>query len=333
MQFLDNEGGVVVNLDRWERSAHNPILTPGKAFNWEMEGKGVGSIMFPTVIPTPSWLLDQYDPFLMYYASHNGNGIGLATAPTPEGPWTPHNENPVLHLNDTIGLKAHISSPEILVNVDKKRLRLFFHGPLAQGGGQGTCVAESDNGREFKQDLGTGVVIPPIPGTWRSRMSAYFRIFMRGDQLYGLLMGHDGTVVAPGCSCNHQGLFRSRDGIVWEEHPSNPVLSPDPSVGDHGTIRHVGMFQRGDTVWIGYSTRNADLSVECIKLARWDVSSEEWTQWPAPERLGPILEPVEPWEGTDLRDPYFLLYDDTLYLYYAGGMESGIGVAKYRSFA
>lgn len=66
---------------------------------------------------------------------------------------------------------------------------------------------------------------------------------------------------------------------------------------------------------------------EEIKLATLDVSRADWLGWGGLRRRGPVLTPVQEWEAGDVRDPFPLVQGDTLYLYYAGGHERGIGLA------
>jgi len=46
------------------------------------------------------------------------------------------------------------------------------------------------------------------------------------------------------------------------------------------------------------------------------------------KRLGPVLEPSLPWEENNIRDPFLLKYNETIYMYYVGGNEKGIALTK-----
>ena len=41
-----------------------------------------------------------------------------------------------------------------------------------------------------------------------------------------------------------------------------------------------------------------------------------------------MLTAERPWETTDLRDPFPFRWGDALYLYYTGGGEQGVGLAR-----
>ncbi|MEA3400340.1 MAG: hypothetical protein U9R79_03760 [Armatimonadota bacterium] len=142
-------------------------------------------------------------------------------------------------------------------------------------------------------------------------------------------MGNGGERAAPGVARNCQGLLHSRDYLHWERVREEPLLWPDDQ-GDFGIIRHSGMHVRDGTLDVYYSTRtSAELDREVIRLARVDTSAPP-QQWRA-ERLGTVLKPALEWEGDDLRDPYPFEWDDRLYLYYAGGLEAGLGLAVTES--
>ena len=46
------------------------------------------------------------------------------------------------------------------------------------------------------------------------------------------------------------------------------------------------------------------------------------------KRWGEVLAPRLPWEENNVRDPYLLRYNGVMYLYYVGGNEKGIALAK-----
>ena len=282
------------------------------------------SVMFPTVVPAPGWLSEPLDALWMYYASHHGLGIGLATAPAPEGPWTVR--EPVFTLEDAPMLAGHVSSPDVLIDERARRVYLYYHGGNAAGPGQVMGCAVGYDGVHFEVEHPEPLILPSErPGHWDSRSTAYLRPFRVGTRIFGLYMGNGGQVDAPGVAHNCQGILRSHDHVRWERVRAEPLLAPDGEQ-DFGTIRHVGVQVRGDTLDVYYSTRDsAALDREVIRLARVDTTAppQEWRA----QRLGTVLEPELPWEGADLRDPYPFEWRGRPYLFYAGGEEAGIGLA------
>ena len=305
---------------RFRRVSDEPILGLD-AMRWPAAGP---SVMFPTVIAAPAWLSDPLDALWMYYASHTGAGLGLATAPAPEGPWTVR--EPVFMLEDAPMLRGHVSSPDVLIDEAAERVYLYYHGINAAGAGQVMGCAVSYDGRHFEVENPDPLILPSRrPGHWDSRSTAYLRPFRVGDRIFGLYMGNGGQVDAPGVAHNCQGILRSDDYLHWRRVREEPLLAPDGE-RDFGTVRHVGVQVCGDLLDVYYSTRDsAALDREVIRLARVEMTPppEEWRA----ERLGTVLEPELPWEGADLRDPYPFQWRGRLYLFYAGGLEAGIGLA------
>ena len=46
------------------------------------------------------------------------------------------------------------------------------------------------------------------------------------------------------------------------------------------------------------------------------------------KRLGSVFGAELSWEENNIRDPFLLRYDETVYMYYVGGNEKGIALAK-----
>lgn len=278
--------------------------------------------MFPSVTPAPGWLSAPLDRLYLYYASHHGLGIGLASAPRPEGPWTVR--EPVFTLEDAPMLSGHISSPDVLIDERARRVYLYYHGGSARGQVMGSAV--SYDGVHFEAEEPRPLILPsPRQGHWDSVSTGYLRAFRVGERILGIYMGNGGRVDAPGVAHNSQGLVRSYDYLRWERVREEPLLWPD-EVEDFGTIRHVGVQVREGAVDVYYSTRtSAALEREVIRLARVDTTAPP-REWRA-QRLGTVLRPELAWEGDDLRDPYPFEWEGRLYLFYVGGPEAGIGLA------
>lgn len=309
-------------IPQFKRVTDEPILG-FDAIRWEAKNP---SVMFPTVVEAPGWITQPLDALYMYYASHHGTALGLATAPEPEGPWTVH--DPIFHLEDAPMIAGHVSSPDVLIDEAACRVYLYYHGSNADGPGQVMGCAVGYDGLRFEVENPRPLILPSErEGWWDSNSTAYLRPFRVGERILGIYMGNGGASV-PGVAYNCQGLMRSRDHLHWERVREEPLLSPDER-DDWGTIRHVGVHVREEegAVDVYYSTRTGpDLEREVLRLARVDATAPpgEWQT----QKLGTVLEPQLDWEGDDLRDPYLFEWRDEFYLYYAGGMEAGIGLAK-----
>lgn len=262
------------------------------------------TIVHPSVIE-----LGRYVPgaprFILYYAPHHSDGIGAATAEELTGPWTPLPQNPILRMADVPCLSNHISGPDVIYVPEERRFRMYFHGSVP-GVGQQSAMAVSKDGVRWR--LEPQRVVLPYP---------YLRVFRRGGWYYGICrLGVD------------LGLVRSRDGIAWEDWPRGKLLATGEEQKEYDRLRHYHILVRDDTLLLYYCTYTApDLSVESIKLASMPISGD-WAAWPYPERLGVVLAPELAWEQSNLRDPYLMEADGRLYMFYVGGNEAGIGLAR-----
>ena len=307
----------------FQRVGSAPLLDL-RAVPWAyQEARSRPTIIFPSVVDTAAWpaaFRQPLDRFYLYYAPHHSLAMGLATAPRLEGPWTPYPGNPVLRLDQLSGLRGHLSSPEPVYRPDHHAapLWLYCHGlAVPQGGGQQTCLATSTDGLHFAQ-VGDGPILTATAAqTGDENTAAYVRLFRYGGWWYGLYKAE-----------HAHGLARSANGIHWEHWPRNPVIRPEAAHGEYDRIRHTGLLLRGDRLYIFYSTlTRPDLSREEIKLATLPLG-EDWLHWGPLARQGTVFAPDADWEAGDVRDPYPILHNDTLYLFYVGGHEQGIGLTR-----
>ncbi len=290
------------NPPRAVRFQENPIIRP------EMLPGGDGdNINGPLLIAVPSWVPKPLGKYYLYFAHHQGKYIRMAYADALRGPWHIHKSG-VLRLADTVG-QGHIASPDVLIDEQGKKIRLYFHvgGVPGEKRGQVTLVATSDNGLDFapsKEALG----------------GPYFRVFRHGDFHYAL---------------DRSGrLLRSQDGLRGFE--PGPAVVPGEGAA---SVRHVAVRLVGDTAEIYYS-RVSD-APERIVLSRMDLRGD-WKNWRA-SRAVEVLAPEEKYEGADLppqpsrtgpghgrqlRDPAVFEERGRIYLIYSVAGEGGIGIAE-----
>ena len=163
----------------------------------------------------------------------------------------------------------------------------------------------------------------PSRGQGESLGPSYFRVFRHQGWHYALAM--------PGV------LLRSRDGLTGFER--GPTLF-------NRNMRHSAVLLRGQTLWV-FWTQVGD-APERILVSRVDLRGD-WMGW-KDEAPREILRPERPWEGAlapiepsvrssayglvnQLRDPALFEEDGRIYLLYAYGGESGIGLAELREAA
>jgi hypothetical protein len=297
----------------WDR----PIVFAG------MDARMGGNINGPSVIQAPAWVDAPLGRYYLYFADHKGSYIRLAHADGIEGPWRVHTPG-CLDLAESLFCAArptvagpvpdwakhgqdwlypHVASPDVHVEADQGRIRMYFHGLLANGE-QMTRVALSRDGVAFE-------VLPELLGP------SYFRAFRHGGWWYAL--AHPNLVL------------RSADGLGGFEAGPAPL---EPAT------RHTAVLVRGDRLHV-FWTRIGD-APERILHATIDLA-RDWRDWhlsaPAdilrpelawegadlprvPSAPGAAEAPVNA-----LRDPCVFEDGSDLYLLYSGAGETAIGIA------
>jgi hypothetical protein len=290
------------------RLLQNPILTFSSS-------NTIGTnINGPSLIRVPLWVEKPLGRYYLYFAHHAGKFIRLAYANQLSGPWTVY-EPGTLQLNEVKTCHDHVASPDVHVDETEKRIRMYFHCPVGDGGTeigqQKTLVAFSTDGLRFiaKADL-----LGP----------AYFRVFGWGGFYY--------AIARAGV------FFRSRDGVT--------AFEQGPTLFDEDTnliLRHAALDLRDDQLSVYYS-RIGDRP-ERILLSRIPLTPD-WRKWAASPPVT-VLGPKTGYEGADLpieaskpdeapgrvrqvRDPGIFHEGQKTYLLYSIAGESGIAIAELR---
>jgi len=280
----------------------------------------------PSLIKAPNWLPNCLGRYYLYFGHHFGQNIRMAFSNNLTGPWNIY-KGGVLHLKETPftherpnakqpqwateegvdGLYPHIASPDVHINTREKSLEMFFHG-LDHDGEQRSLRALSNDG------LTWWVQSQRIKQT-------YLRVFRYKNIKYAL--GWGGQILRQ----NSDGTFE---------------LGPW-SFGDQGH-RHASALVQGDKLHVVW-TRIGD-APEQILYSTIDISLP-WRDWYATEGQV-ILKPKFDWEGANLpisnstvggltkqehalRDPFLFEQNEEIYMLYAGGGETCIGIAKLSS--
>ena len=202
--------------------------------------------------------------------------------------------------------RPHIASPDVIVDPERREIRMYFHG-LVKGRLQMSRVAVSRDGLDFeaRPDLIT---------------APYLRVMKRDGVYYGLAM--------PGL------LYRSDDGLTGFHIRSRPLMAVN--------TRHTALWAEADTLYVFY-TRVGD-APERILCSAVDISPADWDHW-KPGPPFEVLRPEKVWEGADLpiapsvrgewplpvrelRDPAVFADDGRLFLLYAAAGEQSIGIAE-----
>lgn len=284
------------------RFPQNPIITPGLS---DAIGDNING---PSLIRAPEWIPTPLGKYYLYFAHHRGTHIRLAYADRLEGPWRVF-EPGTLKLSDAVCFD-HIASPDVHVCHAEKRIRMYFHGPVAGYPHQVSMVALSRDGIRFQ-------ALPQVLG------QSYFRVFRWSGWHFAVARGGR--------------LFRSPDGLG--AFVAGPSLAPSSPEGSQ--IRHTAACVEGSTLHLFYS-RIGDCP-ESIVWSTVDLTAD-WTRWEAGSQ-SILLTPEMPYEGVDLplnrsspgaaltrvrelRDPAIYKEGSRTILLYSTAGESGIAMAE-----
>jgi hypothetical protein len=313
-----------------KRLLDQPIISP------KMDQRMGHNINGPSLIRVPGWLPNPLGKYYLYFAHHKGGYIRLAFADALTGPWkvyTPgtldvseslfEKKNPPAPAPEDRAewsnkleedfLYAHVASPDVHIDHDNKKIRMYYHG-LLRNGDQQSRMATSSDGIAFDP-------AEPLLGL------PYFRVFQYQQYVYALAWGG--------------ALFRATNwGGPFETGPR--VIPDQPAAGTFHGFRHGAVHRVGDQLYVFYS-RIGDRPERILYVTiQLDADWNSWRASAPSELLGPELN----WEGTDcplavstvgeaenrvreLRDPcVFEDVDTALYLLYTGAGESAIGVAR-----
>lgn len=294
---------------RLRRFDENPLLV---ADDGDEAGAVGDNVNGPSLVRVPDWIDDPLGEYYLYFAHHGGRHIRLAYADSIHGPWQVHAPG-TLHIDET-RFEAHIASPDVHVDHEDRRLRMYFHGccgPFDHPDGefdQVTDVATSTDGLDFQ-----------VRG--RTLGEAYFRVWHHRGTFYAI--------------ANDGHLYRGTDPLAPFERRQE--LFP--------TIRHVAVRHLPDEWLQVFLTRRGDRP-ERVMCAVVDLSPPD-SRWRAdPHPPEPVLWPETDGEGGNrplttstagavdrpvraLRDP--AIFEDTdgrTYLLYAVAGERGIACAE-----
>lgn len=301
---------------RAERVGKGPIVVP------HMDERMGANVNGPSLVRVPDWVAEPLGRYYLYFAHHNGSYIRLAYADDLAGPWRIHTPGTLQHSSsyfptelDPVDAsripagfvlpKPHIASPDVHVDGEERRFRMYFHGILADRR-QVTRMATSRDGIHFTANE-------------RVLGRSYWRGFGHGGLHYGLAM--------PGV------FYRSRDPSgPYEEGPT--LFSKD--------MRHAAVLVEGNFLHVFY-TNVGEAPPEKILATTIDLSPD-WMAWQT-GMVATVLEPEHAYEGADLplqpsvrgeitararqlRDPALFRDGNDLYLLYSLAGESGIGLAR-----
>ncbi|MBC8443413.1 hypothetical protein H8D79_01665, partial [PVC group bacterium] len=267
----------------------------------------------------------------LYFAHHQGKFIRLAYADALAGPWTVY-EPGVLHLDDT-PYGAHLASPDVHIDHERRRFFMYYHGCRPMGGlqypgGQTGCYAESEDGLTFTSYADN--CGPP-----------YMRVFEWDGWFYSFSGG--GARVLHRCP-ERDGLFAPGPTLDVSGESFTDMEThgrDDPQATPVYRMRHVCVHRRGARLHIYVS--NAGDRPERIRRTTVDLS-QPWTEW-CGTPLEEVLRSEMGYEGVSaplvaseggashvpvhqVRDPHVYQEGDDTYLVYSVAGERGLAIAR-----
>lgn len=287
-----------------ERLAGNPILS------CDPEGPQGDNVNGPSLIRVPEWVTAPLGRYYLYFAHHVGRFIRLAVADDLTGPWRVHAPG-VLDVSEVASLHDHVASPDVHVDEEARRIRMYVHGvsdPAADGEPpQETCLATSRDGLCFDVD-------PTLLG------ESYFRVWTWDGWQYAVSLG----------------------GRVWRSaDEGRPFERGVRLAGLPEGTRHLAVLRKGTDLWVAWSVIGD--CPERLFLGRVDLT-QDWQAWRLRD-VQELLRPEHAWEGADcplvpsrvgmvtgpahqLRDPAFFSEDGADYLLYSVAGENGLAMAR-----
>lgn len=303
---------------RFDKHPANPIYGPSKSGAWDTWTNGV------SIIPT-----DNGRKYRMYYCGRKGAGIGFAEASVDDPlTWTEHPASPVLIPRSDNWEGDMLNQPRV-VKVTETHWRMYYTGwgfpgpnlPPAPGTPWAMGVADSfDGGTTWKrvQDepfMDRGDINSPDGG------GACVPMVVRvGDQW---MMWYTAAQVSPQGNQNiHLCLATSRDGLRWDKHPGNPVLTDDfsdnakRSVTSRCYVRHDdGVFR----MWYSFAKPNYKIFyAESLDGIAWERAP-----------IGPVLNngPIPAWDDVMVEYPEVQIVDGLFRLWFCGNGFGSVGYA------
>ncbi len=301
-----------ITPQRWLKHPGNPVYGSAQSGAWDTWCNGVSIVRNP-----------DGRSYKMFYAGRKGAGIGFAEADIANPlAWKENPLSPVLRPRADNWEGDMINQPRV-VKVTDTHWRMYYTGWGLQGV-PGTAWAM---GIAESQDAGL---------TWARRSDDPF--FPRGDadsadgggacvpqvlHINGLWhMWYTAVKVMPERQSIHICYATSKDGVVWDKHPGNPVLTDDFATGPSRNVisrcfvRHTdGVFQ----MW--YSHAKPDYRIRYAE----SLDGINWERSPLPLALD--ASPAPAWDDQMVEYPEVDLADGQWRLWFCGNGFGNVGFA------
>lgn len=272
----------------------------------------------PTCLKKPQFASSELDDFLLYFSQHDGQSISLMTSSTPLGPWRIVSHN-LIQMHENSEFHDHVASPHVEVSHREGVIFLYFHSRKQNSREQFTFLYSSRDGLNF------------FPEKLQPKIPFYFRMIQLEDKFLAVTKGGDFFL-------NQNRSFTEGWTFVGNPFQTETVL--DRYHNYVGAIRHACFFQFKDNILLFYSVigdaperifasnltikANSKIIIENkFEVIRPTEEFEGASQELRPSSSGPAVT----FENA-LRDPFVLKYDNSAFLYYSFGGETGLAVTQ-----
>jgi len=296
---------------RWEKHSGNPIYGPDKSGAWDSWTNGV------SIVPTA-------DGYRMYYAGQTGEGIGFAEAGVDEPlTWREHPASPVLKPRPDNWEGNRINQPRVVAVTDK-HWRMYYTGWGFKGPGTSWAMglAESFDGGTTWCRCGEEPFFQRGDATAPDGGGACVPMVLRvGDQWK--MWYTAGQVNPDGHQNIHLCHATSSDGVHWEKHPGNPVLTDDFSDGATRSVTSRCYVRHDDGVFrMWYSFAKPNYRIHYAE----SLDGIEWERAP----VAPVLDvsPAPAWDDQMVEYPEVQIVAGQFRLWFCGNGFGSVGYAQ-----
>ncbi len=197
-------------LDRWIRYYDNPIFQPGPPGSWEEISADCHTV---------GYFQNQY--WLWYVGTPRNLDCQMGLATSPDGiHWTKHPDNPVLKIGEAGAWDDGILiCQHVLFDKEEGIFKMWYVGG-SESGKFGFGYATSPDGARWTKYAGNPVMVPTQP--WELGTVLEGQTLLKMNGVYKMWYG----AIALGSDISSIGYATSTDGIHWNKHAANPLITP-----------------------------------------------------------------------------------------------------------
>jgi hypothetical protein len=243
------------------------VLDVGEIGEWDDCSVGESFVLFDGTI------------YRMWYSGKHGLHWRIGYATSADGiVWKKHPANPILDLGPPGTWDDWtVSSPTVIF--DDTEYKMWYQA-YDSAGIRRTGHAISDDGIVWEKHPSNPVLDVGPPGAWDSYVAGGPDVIFDGN-IYR--MWYAGCkLAADGTTRSEIGYAVSRDGILWEKYPGNPVFGVPPSGtwentvsgasvlfdGSQYRIWYLGKDRSTETKRIGYAASLPGASIRIPKISQ-----------------------------------------------------------------